>query len=51
VVIAEGGYILTNNHVIEEGSSFQILMPHRRQGGRHAGRRGQLHGPGGPEGQ
>ena len=27
VVIAEGGYILTNNHVIEEGSSFQILMP------------------------
>ena len=27
VVIAEGGYILTNNHVIEQGSSFQILMP------------------------
>jgi serine protease Do len=27
VVIQEGGYILTNNHVIEQGSSFQILMP------------------------
>ena len=27
VVIAEGGYILTNNHVIEQGSSYQILMP------------------------
>ena len=27
VVIAEGGYVLTNNHVIEQGSSFQVLMP------------------------
>jgi serine protease Do len=27
VVIQDGGYILTNNHVIEQGSSFQILMP------------------------
>ena len=27
VVIQDGGYILTNNHVIESGSSFQILMP------------------------
>ncbi len=27
VVIAEGGYILTNNHVIEEGSSFNVLLP------------------------
>ena len=27
VVIREGGYILTNNHVIEDGSSYQILMP------------------------
>ena len=27
VVIAEGGYVLTNNHVIEEGSAFQVLMP------------------------
>lgn len=27
VVIAEGGYVLTNNHVIEDGSSFQVLMP------------------------
>lgn len=27
VVIAEGGYILTNNHVIEEGSSFSVLLP------------------------
>ena len=27
VVIAEGGYILTNNHVIEDGSAFQVLMP------------------------
>ena len=27
VVIAEGGYILTNYHVIEGGMSYQILMP------------------------
>lgn len=27
VVIAEGGYILTNNHVIEGGDSYQVLMP------------------------
>ncbi|NLG25856.1 MAG: PDZ domain-containing protein [Clostridiales bacterium] len=27
VVIREGGYILTNYHVIESGSSFQVLMP------------------------
>jgi len=27
VVIQDGGYILTNNHVIEQGSSFQILTP------------------------
>lgn len=27
VVIAEGGYVLTNNHVIEDGMSYQILMP------------------------
>lgn len=27
VVIAEGGYILTNYHVIEGGDSYQILMP------------------------
>ena len=27
VVIAEGGYVLTNNHVIEDGSAFQILLP------------------------
>jgi serine protease Do len=27
VVIAEGGYVLTNNHVIEEGSAFQVLLP------------------------
>ena len=27
VVIAEGGYVLTNNHVIEDGSDFQVLMP------------------------
>ena len=26
VVIAEGGYVLTNNHVIENGNSFQVLM-------------------------
>jgi len=27
VVIRDGGYILTNNHVIEDGSSYQILLP------------------------
>ena len=27
VVIAEGGYVLTNYHVIEEGSAYQVLMP------------------------
>ena len=27
VVIREGGYVLTNNHVIEGGSSFKLLMP------------------------
>jgi len=27
VVIREGGYVLTNNHVIEDGSSFKVLMP------------------------
>lgn len=27
VVIEEGGYILTNYHVIEGGDSFQVLMP------------------------
>lgn len=27
VVIAEGGYVLTNYHVIEEGSAFQVLLP------------------------
>ena len=27
VVIAEGGYVLTNNHVIEDGSAFQELLP------------------------
>ena len=27
VVIMEGGYVLTNYHVIEGGDSFQILMP------------------------
>ena len=27
VVIREGGYILTNNHVIEDGSTYQILLP------------------------
>ena len=26
VVIRDGGYILTNNHVIEGGSSFQVLL-------------------------
>lgn len=27
VVIAEGGYVLTNFHVIEDGNTFQVLMP------------------------
>ena len=27
VVIAEGGYVLTNYHVIEGGSAYQVLMP------------------------
>ena len=27
VVIQEGGYVLTNYHVIEGGNSFQVLMP------------------------
>ncbi len=27
VVIAEGGYVLTNYHVVEEGNTFQVLMP------------------------
>ncbi len=27
VVIREGGYILTNNHVVESGSSFQVMLP------------------------
>ena len=27
VVIKEGGYVLTNNHVIEDGSAWQVLMP------------------------
>ena len=27
MVLREGGYILTNSHVIESGSTFQILMP------------------------
>ena len=27
VVIAEGGYVLTNYHVIEDGNSFQVLLP------------------------
>ena len=27
VVIAEGGYVLTNNHVIEDGNAWQVLMP------------------------
>lgn len=27
VVIREGGYILTNCHVIEDGTAYQILMP------------------------
>ena len=27
VVIADGGYILTNYHVVEDGTGYQILMP------------------------
>ena len=27
VVIAEGGYVLTNNHVVDGGDSYKILMP------------------------
>jgi serine protease Do len=27
VVIAEGGYVLTNAHVVESGSSYQVLLP------------------------
>ncbi len=27
VVIREGGYVLTNNHVIADGSAYEILMP------------------------
>ncbi len=27
VVIAEGGYVLTNYHVIEDGNAFQVLLP------------------------
>lgn len=27
VVIAEGGYVLTNNHVVEDGSAWQVLLP------------------------
>ena len=27
VVIAEGGYIVTNNHVIEDGNAYQVLLP------------------------
>ena len=27
VVIAEGGYVLTNNHVIEDGNAWQVLLP------------------------
>ena len=27
VVIQEGGYVLTNYHVIEQGNAFQVLMP------------------------
>lgn len=27
VVIRDGGYILTNSHVIEDGSAYKILMP------------------------
>ena len=27
VVIAEGGYVLTNNHVVEDGNAYQVLLP------------------------
>ena len=27
VVIRDGGYVVTNNHVIEDGDSYQVLMP------------------------
>ena len=27
VVIADGGYVVTNHHVIEDGGAYQILMP------------------------
>lgn len=27
VVIAEGGYIVTNNHVIEDGNAYQVILP------------------------
>lgn len=27
VVIAEGGYVLTNYHVIQDGSAYQVLLP------------------------
>ncbi|MBE5807759.1 MAG: PDZ domain-containing protein [Clostridiales bacterium] len=27
VVIAEGGYVLTNNHVVDGGDSYSVLMP------------------------
>ena len=27
VVIAEDGYIVTNNHVIEDGNAYQVLLP------------------------
>ena len=27
VVIAEGGYVLTNYHVIEDGNAYQVLLP------------------------
>ena len=31
IVFAEGGYIVTNNHVIESGDSFQVLMPNNEK--------------------
>ena len=31
VVIAEGGYVLTNNHVVEGGDSYKILMPNGKK--------------------